>query len=38
MNSMTICAINEENNVSNKKYKNKKNKNFYIDTALSKKF
>ena len=38
MNSVTICMINEKDDVSNKKYKNEKNKNSYVNTALSEKF
>ena len=34
MNSVTIYAIDKKNDVLNKKYKNKKNKSFYIDAIL----
>ena len=37
MNSVTICTVNEKDNVSDKKYKSKKNENFHVDIALSKK-
>ena len=37
MNSMIIYVSNKKNNVSNEKYKNKKNKSSHVNIALSEK-
>ena len=34
---MTICVVNEKDDVSDEKYKNKKNESSHINTALPKK-